>query len=131
MSDSRFPKPPVRPGATPATRPSVPPSRPATAGSSPARAATPVPAARSGGDGATGRVVHDERGNAVWDWMKNTGRHAIESTTRMLRKLEVADLKFEDPKDEELRIMPDPSTGGGYDPYNQDNKPGRKVFTKK
>jgi hypothetical protein len=38
---------------------------------------------------------------------------------RLLRKFEAPDLKMEDPKDEELRIMADSSPGGGYDPYNQ------------
>jgi hypothetical protein len=120
MTDPKIPKPTPRPGVTSAPRPAVPP----------VRQPAPAPAARSGGDGATGKVVHDDRGNAVWDWVKQTGKHAIDSTTRMLRKLEVSDLKFEDPKDEELRVAPDPSTGGGYDPYNQDNKPGRKVLKK-
>jgi hypothetical protein len=129
MTDPKTPKPAPRPGVTSAPRPAVPPVREPAPGSS-AWTAAPGPAARSGGDGATGKVVHDDRGNAVWDWVKQTGKHAIDSTTRMLRKLEVADLKFEDPKDEELRIAPDPSTGGGYDPYNQDNKPGRKVLKK-
>jgi len=77
--------------------------------------------------GKTGRVVHDERGNAVWDWLKQTGRHAIESTTRMLRKLETPELKVEQPHEEELRIQPDGDTcsGGGYDPYNQPIKSRR------
>jgi hypothetical protein len=79
----------------------------------------------------TGKVVHDDRGNAVWDFLKNTGRHALESTSRLLRKLELPELKFEDPKDEELRIMPDPSTGGGYDPYNQATKPNSKPTGRK
>jgi hypothetical protein len=75
----------------------------------------------------TGKVVHDDRGNAVWDWVKETSRIAIESTTRLLKKLESPELKVEDTKDEELRILPDHGkcAGGGYDPYNQANK-GRK-----
>jgi hypothetical protein len=129
MIDPKNPKFPTRPGAVPASRPAASPAR-APAPASTARTASAAPAARSGGDGATGKVVHDDRGNAVWDWVKQTGKHAIDSTTRMLRKLEVPELKFEDAKDEELRIAPEPSTGGGYDPYNQDNKPGRKVLKK-
>jgi hypothetical protein len=79
--------------------------------------------------GASGRVVHDARGNAVWDWVKETSRIAIESTSRLLRKLEITELKVEDSKDEELRIESDRDPGGGYDPYNQvtpTRKPGRK-----
>ena len=91
----------------------------------PAKPAAPAPASRAGGQGATGKVVHDDRGNAVWDWVKQTSRHAIESTTRLLRKLEAPELKMEDTKDEELRILPEPGTGGGYDPYNQAVKPNR------
>jgi hypothetical protein len=71
----------------------------------------------------SGRVRHDDRGNAVWDWLKDTGRNAIESTSRLLRKLELPQLKVEDKKDEELRIQSDHDSGGGYDPYNQSNKP--------
>jgi hypothetical protein len=126
MSDPKSPKYEVRPGPAPATRAGTPSPRPSV----PSRAGAPLPAARSGGEGATGKVVHDDRGNAVWDWVKQTGRHAIESTTRMLRKLEAPELKFEDTKDEELRVMPEPSTGGGYDPYNQATKPGRTGFKK-
>ncbi len=109
MSDPKFPKPP-RPGTPVAPRPAL----------------------REDEDHVpTGKVVHDDRGNAVWDFLKTTGRHAIESTSRLLRKLEMPELKFEDPKDEELRIMPDPSTGGGYDPYNQTTKPNRKPTGRK
>jgi hypothetical protein len=121
MNDPKFPRPTPRPGVTPAPRSAVPAAR---------ESAPAGPAARTGGDGATGKVVHDDRGNAVWDWMKHTSRVCIESTSRLLRKLELPELKFEDPKDEELRIMPDPSTGGGYDPYNQADKPSRKTLKK-
>ncbi|HEV7135044.1 MAG TPA: hypothetical protein VGN43_00280 [Steroidobacteraceae bacterium] len=71
----------------------------------------------------SGRVRHDERGNAVWDWLKDTARTAIDSTSRLLRRLEAPDLKVEDKKEEELRILPDRDAGGGYDPYNQSTRP--------
>jgi hypothetical protein len=83
----------------------------------------PTPASQS-----TGNVVHDERGNAVWDWVKQTSRIAIESTSRLLRKLEAPQLEVEDTKDEELRLKSDDDPGGGYDPYNKrtQRKPGSK-----
>jgi hypothetical protein len=114
MNDPKLPKPGSRPGITSASTATAP-------------GASANPDARSGG--GTGKVIHDERGNAVWDWVKQTSRIAIDSTSRLLRRLETPELKVESTKDEELRIMPDPSTGGGYDPYNQRTKPpgpGRK-----
>jgi len=85
------------------------------------------PAASSGAaaDGSGGRVVHDSRGNAVWQWVKDTGRHAIESTSALLKKLELPELKVQDHKDDELRLEDDVDAGGGYDPY------GTRIGTKK
>jgi hypothetical protein len=68
-----------------------------------------------------GRVKHDERGNAVWDWLKETGRFCIESTSALLRRLEVPEMRVEGLKDESLRLEDEGGRdeGGGYDPYNQ------------
>ncbi|HKT71563.1 MAG TPA: hypothetical protein VJQ47_01625 [Steroidobacteraceae bacterium] len=79
-------------------------------------------------DPQSGRVVHDARGNAVWDWLKETGRIAIESTSRLLRRLEVPEMKVEgeESADKGLRLESDRDAGGGYDPYNQGQKTGRR-----
>jgi hypothetical protein len=104
----------------------TPPGQPASGSAAPrskgAGSRPPQPGARRD-DIPTGRVRHDDRGNAVWDWIKDTGRHALESTSRLLKKLELPQLKVEDKKDEELRLESDRDPGGGYDPYNQSTKP--------
>jgi len=126
MVNPSHPKPGLPPGSTPAA-PST--GAPRTApGMSPvvrtgAPAAAQPPAEGMTPGGRTGKVVHDARGNAVWDWVKHTGRQAIDSTSRLLKKLETPELKVEQTHDEELRIMPDVGAGGGSDPYNQKSKP--------
>jgi hypothetical protein len=87
----------------------------------PARKDTPAPAKPGERDRGAGRVVHDDRGNAVWNWVKETGRFCIDSTSALLKKLDFGDLKVEGEKEENLRLEDDPGrdAGGGYDPYNQ------------
>lgn len=107
------------------------PPKPAAAGSAeaspkaagPGRAPQPRRPSDTHDQIPSGRVRHDDRGNAVWDWLKETGRHAVESTSRLLKKLEMPQLKVEDKEDEELRTQSDRDQGGGYDPYNQSTKP--------
>ncbi len=96
----------------PGSRPSAPPSSATT----PSRGAKPD-AAPDPSEGRSGRIVHDERGNAVWDWIKDTGRMAIDSTSRLLKRLEVPELKVEDAQDDPLSLESDRDAGGGYDPY--------------
>jgi hypothetical protein len=70
--------------------------------------------------GPSGRVRHDERGVAVWDWAVASGEFATLSTTRALKKLEVAELKIEDHKPAELELeVSGRDKAGGFDPYNQ------------
>jgi len=103
MTDPNHSKPGQSPGGG---GPAKPASTPAT------------PAAPGKPEGTGGKVVHDSRGNAVWQWVKDTGRHAIESTSALLKKLEVPELKVEDHKESnELRLEDEVDPGGGYNPY--------------
>jgi hypothetical protein len=90
-------------------------------GSAPARKESAPPQPKAGeGDHRAGRIVHDDRGNAVWNWVKGTGRFCIDSTSALLKKLDFGDLKVEGDTQKGLRMEdPNRDAGGGYDPYNQ------------
>jgi hypothetical protein len=108
MTDPDRSKPGQRPGG----------GGPTKAPSAPAAPAAPAAPESKDRSDSGGKVVHDSRGNAVWQWVKDTGRHAIESTSALLKKLEVPELKVEDHKDNnELRLEDEVDPGGGYDPY--------------
>ena len=78
-------------------------------------------------------VRHDARGNAVWQWAVDSGKYAIESTSRLLKRLEVPGLKLEDdattpgtkpgadpaaePRAGAQRAPGKPERASGYDPY--------------
>jgi hypothetical protein len=113
MGDSNSRKPGSGPGATS-------PSAPGSAASEKSAARKDEFAGRSG------RIVHDERGNAVWDWIKETSRIAIDSTSRLLKRLEVPELKVEDTqKNNELTLESDRDAGGGYNPYGGSTSGGK------
>jgi hypothetical protein len=68
-----------------------------------------------------GRIVHDSRGNAVWSWGQNN-ESATVSTSQMLRKLDLSNLRVED----EAQPEKQPETkkratgyGPGYNPYDR------------
>lgn len=74
----------------------------------------------------SGRVRHDSGGRAVWEWAKESGRHAIESTSTLLKRLDLPGLRLSDDteikkrereKDEERATQPygktPPPTFGG------------------
>jgi hypothetical protein len=51
-----------------------------------------------------GRVKHDASGRAIWEWAAETGRHALDSTSRLLKRLDLPGLKLADeakPQEEE------------------------------
>jgi hypothetical protein len=69
-----------------------------------------------------GRIVHDERGNAVWNWSTGNSRIAIGSTSQMLKKLDLTNLRIEDeaPAGNEPEVKRRGSGyGPGYDPYDR------------
>ena len=76
----------------------------------------------------SGRVRHDERGMAVWDWAVASGEFHTLSATSALKKLEVVELKIE----ETARVAglaveaSSRDKGGGFDPYNQRDKKEKK-----
>jgi hypothetical protein len=42
----------------------------------------------------SGRVRHDPGGRAVWEWAVESGRHALDSTSRLLKKLDLTSLRL-------------------------------------
>jgi hypothetical protein len=84
-----------------------------------APAPSPVPADPKA---PAGRIVHDERGNAVWNWSTGNSRIAIGSTSQMLKKLDLTNLRIEDeaPSGTEPEVKPRGSGyGPGYNPYDR------------
>jgi hypothetical protein len=94
--------------------------------------------AKEGDTQPAGRIVHDARGNAVWRWAGTSGSEAsinsVESTSSMLRRLEIPGLKVEGQEEEPPRSAPRAPTASapqpkkaapptdvrqGYDPYDQ------------
>ena len=42
----------------------------------------------------SGQVRHDSGGRAIWEWALDSGRHAIDSTSRLLKKLDLTSLRL-------------------------------------
>lgn len=80
--------------------------------------------------GPAGRVKHDASGRAVWEWAVDTGRHALDSTSRLLKRLELPGLSLEDEagkkKQEGKEADAGAPTFGG--PREVDPKPERQSF---
>lgn len=79
--------------------------------------------------GGIGRVRHDERGMAVWDWAAAAGETAALSATNVMRKLDVSGLSIEQ-TERSLKALqpggaPEATTKGG-DPYNQNRNPANE-----
>jgi hypothetical protein len=56
-----------------------------------------------------GEVRHDERGQAVWHWAVDTARNAINSTSQLLRKLDLSGMSLEEDKPPSASPPADPA----------------------
>jgi hypothetical protein len=76
----------------------------------------PPPDDKQDDDRPAGRVRHDPSGRAVWEWAVESGRHAIDSTSRLLKRLDLPGLKIADDevrKDDEADPPPGSRTPDG------------------
>jgi hypothetical protein len=80
-----------------------------------------------------GRIVHDDRGNAVWKWGGDTS--TTHTTSGILKHLDPNDLKVEGQGNggggssgSRMRVF---DAGGGYDPYNQGEPRTKTGISKK
>lgn len=82
--------------------------------------------------GPVGRVRHDERGVAVWDWAAAVGETAALSATNVMRTLDVSGLSIEQTQSALKALKPDfADAGGGSDPYNQHRADSGDPFKRK
>jgi hypothetical protein len=96
----------IRPGGTPADQGRNGAS--ATAGGATAAGGSVAGKPVAGADKPKGKslfaaVRHDDRGNAVLQWASDTARHAVVSTSSLLKRLDVSSLSLEDTLDEKRR----------------------------
>ena len=79
------------------------------------------------GNNTSGRVKHDERGNAIWEWAVSTGVFGLEASTSRLKKLENPSLSLaEDKPPKALSLVNPKGVAQGYSPYDSGVLPKSK-----
>lgn len=68
----------------------------------------------------TGRVKHDDRGNAIWEWAVSTGAMVVETSTQRMKKLDNPTLSLiDDSRPDGGPVKENPrGTVQGYSPYD-------------
>ena len=70
-----------------------------------------------------GRVKHDAGGRAIWEWAVDTGRHALDSTSRLLKRLDLPGLSLLDEEQEKKKKAEEEERAAreaGSNPYDKD-----------
>jgi hypothetical protein len=71
---------------------------------------------------SAGRVKHDSSGRAVWEWAMDTGRNALDSTSRLLKRLEMPGLSLLDDENEKQKAEAEAARAereAGFTPYGE------------
>jgi len=69
-----------------------------------------------------GRVKHDASGRAIWEWAVDTGRHALDSTSRLLKRLDLPGLSLVDDEKEKRKAEEEAQRAereAGFTPYGE------------
>jgi hypothetical protein len=70
-----------------------------------------------------GRVRHEAGGRAIWEWAVDTGRHALDSTSRLLKRLDLPGLSLLDEeaeKKKQAEAAEQAAREAGGNPYGKD-----------
>lgn len=100
-------------------------SRAQPKGDSRSSAATEASSELDGTSSNAGRIVHDSRGNAVWNWNKDGDASSTASTSKMLKKLDLGSLRVEDAAQAQKQPEANDTKkrgsgyGPGYNPYDR------------
>jgi hypothetical protein len=77
-----------------------------------------------------GRVKHDAGGRAIWEWAAETGRNALDSTSRLLKRLDLPGLSIVDDEKEKKQAEEEAHRAereAGFNPYGEaDPRPGAR-----
>ena len=79
----------------------------------------------------SGRVRHEPGGKAVWEWAVESGRQALDSTSRLLKKLDISSLRLVGDEEKAwekkgLELPPDDAPPGSNDPPRSFGSPPEK-----
>jgi hypothetical protein len=77
-----------------------------------------------------GHVKHDAGGRAIWEWAVETGRNALDSTSRLLQRLDLPGLSIVDDEKEKKKAEEETQRAereAGFTPYGEvDPRPGAR-----